>query len=145
MCTADDSVTTCFSVNQYANAFWIPSGNPFFLSLFLLCHSFLSTFSVCHGLLGLLVHPLSRGALQYDGRIVKVAVHAMPVMLVCHCMFAIFVFSGGAFFESAYLADALSSDVDVRGGGRTKRQTNTIQSHREDAGRSKRGERHEAS
>ena len=47
----------------------------------------------------------------------------MPVMLVCHCMFAIFVFSGGAFFESAYLADALSSDVDVRGGGRTKRQT----------------------
>lgn len=46
----------------------------------------------------------------------KVAVHAMPVMLVCHCLFAIFVFSGGAFFESAYLADALSPDVDVRGG-----------------------------
>lgn len=61
-------------------------------------------------------HPPFRASTQYDGRIVKVAVHAMPVMLVCHCMFSLFVFSGSAFFESAYLADALSSDVDVREG-----------------------------
>lgn len=51
---------------------------------------------------------------QYDGRIVKVALHAMPVMLLCHCLFALFTFSGGTFFESEYLADALSSRVDVR-------------------------------
>lgn len=44
----------------------------------------------------------------------------MPVMLVCHCIFSVFAFSGSAFFESAYLADALSPDVDVRGA----RQTN---------------------
>ena len=53
---------------------------------------------------------------QYDGRIVKVALHAMPVMLLCHCMFALFTFSGGTFFESEYVADALSSQVDVRRG-----------------------------
>ncbi len=52
---------------------------------------------------------------QYDGRIVKVALHAMPVMLLCHCLFALFAFSGGTFFESEYVADALSSRVDVRG------------------------------
>lgn len=50
---------------------------------------------------------------QYDGRIVKVAVHAMPVMLLCHCIFAIFAFSNGTFFESEYVADALSSELDV--------------------------------
>lgn len=38
----------------------------------------------------------------------------MPVMLVCHCMFAIFAFSDGTFFESDYVADAISSEVDVR-------------------------------
>lgn len=38
----------------------------------------------------------------------------MPAMLLCHCIFAIFAFSGSTFFDSAYLADALSSDVDVR-------------------------------
>ncbi|CBJ27933.1 conserved unknown protein [Ectocarpus siliculosus] len=48
----------------------------------------------------------------YDGRIVKVAAHAMPMMLVCHCMFAIYVFSAGTFFESDYVADVLSSSVD---------------------------------
>eukprot|EP00903_Cladosiphon_okamuranus_P009173 g8761.t1 len=70
---------------------------------------------------------------QYDGRIVKVAVHAMPVMLLCHCMFAIFAFSGSAFFESVYLADALSSDVDEglgatagAAGGATKTATKSI-------------------
>lgn len=58
---------------------------------------------------------------QYDGRIVKVAAHAMPMMLVCHCMFAIYVFSAGTFFESDYVADVLSSSVDVRYDGGEKR------------------------
>lgn len=55
---------------------------------------------------------------QYDARIVKVAANAMPVMLICHCMFAIFAFSGDAFFESDYIADAISSNGDVRKGER---------------------------
>ncbi|CAM9195598.1 unnamed protein product [Ectocarpus fasciculatus] len=49
---------------------------------------------------------------EYDSRIVKVAAHAMPMMLVCHCMFAIYVFSAGTFFESDYVADVLSPSVD---------------------------------
>eukprot|EP00904_Undaria_pinnatifida_P004196 jgi/Undpi1/13778/HiC_scaffold_9.g03429.m1 len=48
---------------------------------------------------------------QYDGRIVKVAVQAMPWMLVCHCLFALFAFSGDAFFASDQLSDILSTSV----------------------------------
>lgn len=41
---------------------------------------------------------------------------AMPWMLVCHCLFALFAFSGDAFFASAVLADLFATEV--RGGGR---------------------------
>lgn len=54
---------------------------------------------------------------QYDGRIVKMAVGAMPWMLVCHCLFALFAFSGTGVFGSDFLADLVESgqvEVSVR-------------------------------
>lgn len=43
----------------------------------------------------------------------------MPWMLLCHCLFALFAFSGDVFFASEYVADIFTSDVEVRkpGGG----------------------------